>query len=111
VREASAIKRRSARAEAASLESPVGETVSHETSFDLWRALATLPTSLREVVVLRYFEDLSSREIGAILRLPPGTVRFRLSRAMHRLRPLLGDVPVATSTHRHATFEVRPHAV
>ncbi len=50
-------------------------------SLDLWRALAALPDSLRTVVVLHYFEGLSSREISEILRVPDGTVRFRLMTA------------------------------
>jgi len=56
---------------------------------DLWSALGALPEHLRTVIVLHYFEDLSSREIGAILRVPEATVRFRLMTARHRMQPLL----------------------
>lgn len=58
---------------------------------DLWRALAEIPRQLRVVVVLRYFEDLNSREIADVLGIPDGTVRVRLATAMRRLRPLLSD--------------------
>ena len=58
-------------------------------SLDLWHALGTLPNGLRAVVVLRYFENLTSREIGAALGVPSPTVRFRLMTALHRLQPLL----------------------
>lgn len=58
---------------------------------DLWRALATLPEQLRAVIVLHYFEDLSSREIAGILHVPDPTVRFRLMNARRRLQRLLGD--------------------
>ncbi|HET9028812.1 MAG TPA: RNA polymerase sigma factor [Candidatus Aquilonibacter sp.] len=88
VREASDLKRRRSRTEPA-LQS-ASHDVDYNTSIDVWRALASLPLHLREVVVLRYFEDLSSREIAAALRIPDGTVRFRLMIARQRLRPLLG---------------------
>ncbi len=58
-------------------------------SVDLWQALATLPKALRTVIVLHYFEGLSSREIGGILHIPHATVRFRLMTAKRRLQPLL----------------------
>jgi len=60
-------------------------------TIDVWRALSALSHKLREVVVLRYFEDLSSPEIASVLGVPEGTVRFRLMIARQRLRPLLGD--------------------
>lgn len=62
-----------------------------ELTIDVWRALNALPPKLRAVVVLRYFEGLNSREIASVLRVPDGTVRFRLASAMRRLRPLLSD--------------------
>ena len=58
---------------------------------DLWHALAEIPRHLRAIVVLRYFEDLNSREIADVLGIPDGTVRVRLAAAMRRLRPLLSD--------------------
>jgi RNA polymerase sigma-70 factor, ECF subfamily len=64
---------------------------------DLWYALGTLPEQLRTVIVLHYFEDLSSREIGAILRIPEATVRFRLMTARHRMQPLLQTDESSTS--------------
>lgn len=60
-------------------------------SIDLWRALAALPKGLRDVVVLHYFEDLSSREIASVLRIPDSSVRFRLMMARRRLKPMLGE--------------------
>lgn len=41
-------------------------------------AVASLPEQFREVLVLRYFEDLPTAEIAEILGLPHGTVRSRL---------------------------------
>ena len=58
---------------------------------DVWRALAALPSQLREVAVLFYIHDLKSDDIASILRVPHGTVRSRLSRARDQLRASLGD--------------------
>ena len=52
-------------------------------------ATARLPEPLREIIVLRYFEDLSLREISALLKLPLSTVKFRLHFAKRKLRAKL----------------------
>ncbi len=90
VREASRLKRQRSRTESAS-ESATHDS-DHAASIDIWRALSTLPQHLREVAVLRYFEDLPSREIASALRIHDGAVRFRLMVARRQLRPLLGEV-------------------
>ena len=104
VRVASRLKRRRAAVELCVAPAPA--SIDPATSIDIWRALSSLPRKLREVVVLRYFEDFSSREIASILRIPDGTVRFRLAIARRRLRPLLGDAEPAPLPAR-----VRTHAV
>jgi len=50
------------------------------------RALDRLPADQRAVVVLRWLDDLSTRETAEALSIPEGTVMSRLSRAMERLR-------------------------
>lgn len=49
------------------------------------RALADLSTVNREVVVLRYLAELSEHQTAEILRIAPGTVKSRLSRALAQL--------------------------
>jgi len=49
-------------------------------------AIAVLPESQRRVVVLRYYEDLSCRQIAERLQVPLGTVTKMLSRAYVALR-------------------------
>jgi RNA polymerase sigma-70 factor, ECF subfamily len=105
VREASELKRRRSRVE--TVPEPEPSAVDQTTSIDVWRALASLPQHLRDIVVLRYFEDLSSREIASVLRIPAGTVRFRLMMAKRRLRPLLNDTP----EHAPNPYEERIHAI
>lgn len=48
-------------------------------------ALRRLPADLRNLVVLRYYCDLNSTDIGQILGLPAATVRGQLSLARRRL--------------------------
>ena len=43
----------------------------------------------RGLVVLHYFQDLSLREVGAVLGVPPGTAKSRINRALQALRSLL----------------------
>ena len=52
----------------------------------LAQAIARLDPPHREVVVLRHLLDLSEAECAAVLDVPKGTVKSRLSRALDRLR-------------------------
>jgi len=55
------------------------------------RALALLPQRQREVVVLRFFADLSVADTAAAMRTSEGTVKSYTSRALDQLRRSLGD--------------------
>jgi len=57
-----------------------------DTRLDVQQRLARLPERLREVLVLRFFEDLGEREIAEIVGVPPGTVKSRLHAAVRALR-------------------------
>ncbi|WP_395146383.1 RNA polymerase sigma factor [Armatimonas sp.] len=54
-------------------------------------ALSTLPDDQRTVLVLAVYEQLSYKEIAAVLEIPLGTVMSRLSRARQQLRKELSD--------------------
>ena len=54
-------------------------------------ALADLPPRQRAAVVLRYFEDLSERDIAEIIGCQPGTVKSLLSRSRTTLRRTLHE--------------------
>lgn len=53
------------------------------------RALASLPERDREVLELRFFEELGYDEIADVLKVPPGTVATWISRAKAKLGTLL----------------------
>ncbi len=53
-------------------------------------AVADLPASFREVITLRFEEEMKIEEIAAVLKLPTGTVKTRLHRALKALRQSLG---------------------
>jgi RNA polymerase sigma-70 factor (ECF subfamily) len=63
---------------------------------DLHAALATLDIDRRTVVVCRYFLGQSEREIAETLKIRPGTVKSRLSRALAQLEVALGEPPPST---------------
>jgi RNA polymerase sigma-70 factor (sigma-E family) len=54
-------------------------------------ALRGLPDRQREVLVLRYFLDLSPAEITAAMGISPGTVKSTTSRALTALARMMGD--------------------
>lgn len=60
-----------------------------DTKTSVWNAVNSLETGYREIIILFYFEDLSTREIARILNLSEENVRKRLSRARAMLRTLL----------------------
>jgi RNA polymerase sigma-70 factor (ECF subfamily) len=55
----------------------------------LWRALRRLSAAHREVIVLRYYENLKIHEIAAQLRISKGTVKSRLHYAIAEMENLL----------------------
>lgn len=58
-------------------------------SHDFNRILSLLKPRYREVLILRFYEDLSYDEIGEVLMLPPGTVATQISRAKKQFAQLL----------------------
>jgi RNA polymerase sigma-70 factor (sigma-E family) len=56
---------------------------------ELWAALDRIPPQQRVVLVLRVVEDLSEDETAAMLGVPRGTVKSRLSRGLDALRAIV----------------------
>ena len=63
---------------------------------EMLEAMEDLTIKHREILLLRYYNDLSYNEIAAVLQVKLGTVMSRLSRARTRLAAVLGpDHPLA----------------
>lgn len=60
-----------------------------ETAEQVRQTVRRLSPKYREVVVLRYLEELSINDIATMLNLKTNTVNVRLSRARSQLEPLL----------------------
>ncbi len=60
---------------------------------DLERAMARLPAEQRTVILLIGLEGMRYEEVAAVLDVPVGTVRSRLSRGRRALRRLMGFGP------------------
>jgi RNA polymerase sigma-70 factor (sigma-E family) len=72
------------------------DAVDHGEQDAMWRVLATLPDRPRAVLVLRYYLDLSDREIADALGCREGTVRSIAARAFAALRRHPGLTSAAT---------------
>jgi RNA polymerase sigma-70 factor, ECF subfamily len=79
---------------------PAAEADRHEMRGSINIALAQLDDLTRAAVVLRYYQDLSSKEIGELLELSPAAVDMRLSRARAQLKQLLAPIVSGASIPR-----------
>lgn len=74
------------------IEGPEKAILRQELSERLAQAIDRLPVALRTVLILSDIEGLSYPEIAAVMRIPLGTVKSRLSRARAAVRrDLLGE--------------------
>ena len=62
-----------------------------EEQIDLYEALDSLPPEERSYIILRFFEELSFREMAEILQLPETTVKSRVYRILQKLRKQLSE--------------------
>ncbi len=83
------------RASGGAAPSPEVAVLERERRDTLRAAVDALPDPLREVVVCRHLMGLGEAEAAAVLEVPPGTVKSRLSRALDRLRAELSE-PIET---------------
>ncbi|MBN2074255.1 MAG: sigma-70 family RNA polymerase sigma factor [Dehalococcoidales bacterium] len=63
--------------------------VSHERHQRLRKAQEVLPRDQREVVVMKYFSELTIPEIATVTGIREGTIKSRLSRALDKLSEIL----------------------
>lgn len=66
--------------------SPARVVEKRQTTHAVRKAINSLPVELRQVVVMKEFEDLTFKEIADILELPLSTVKSRLYTALKQLQ-------------------------
>ena len=81
-------------------EDPEAALLAVEREEAVQRLLEALPAHYRLVIVLRYWHDLSYREIAQVTRLSEGAVKTRLHRAR---RMLAAQLPARSPTRREAS--------
>ena len=73
--------------------SPVDELVAGEESSRVRSVLSRIPAAYREVLTLRFQEDLALEEMASIIKVPLSTVKSRLYRGLDTVRKYLeGDL-------------------
>ena len=68
-----------------------GNGVSLEEKFDISAAIGQLSEKYRMVIILKYFNELSVKEIADVMNMPEGSVKAYLSRARNELKKLLKE--------------------
>jgi RNA polymerase sigma-70 factor (ECF subfamily) len=69
-------------------------SMSQEIAATVSRALADLPEPLREVLVLRHYENMNFEEIGRLLNVPASTLKSRFGTALRKLRARLRELGI-----------------
>lgn len=65
--------------------------ISLEEKHDLYSAIDQLSERYQTVIILKYFSDLSIKEIAFIMNIPEGSVKAYLSRARNELKDMLKE--------------------
>lgn len=79
---------------AAARYSPANEAEQGERLKIIRQAVGALPTDLRQVIVMKEFEEMTFQEISETLEVPLSTVKSRLYTALKQLRMRLERTPV-----------------
>ncbi|HEV2945774.1 MAG TPA: RNA polymerase sigma factor [Gemmataceae bacterium] len=74
-----------------SSDDPLDSVTADDESRRLYQAMQGLENSDRTLIVLHYLQGLSYREMSSVLDEPTGTLKWRTSEALNRLRSLLTD--------------------
>lgn len=74
---------------------PEQELLAREDFGELSSALEAMPVGCRQIIVLRYYRQMSYQEICAVMELPLGTVCSRLKRCLSKLKTkILSSGPI-----------------
>lgn len=55
-------------------------------SVDLYNAIDKLNVKSKSIIILRYFQDMTISEISEVLKMPEGTIKVYLHRALKKLK-------------------------
>ena len=77
--------------------SPLEQFQSREDCAEVGEVLLKLEPTYREVLVLRFYEELSLEEIATVTRAPLSTVKSRLYRGLAALKPQMEQLREARS--------------
>jgi RNA polymerase sigma-70 factor (ECF subfamily) len=89
---------------ALSASNPAEHCEQRSNQTQLLAAMQKLPARQREIVILRFVNDMKIADIARVLSLPQGTVKSRLFKASSRLQKLIGarrdrSLPVCEEAH------------
>jgi RNA polymerase sigma factor (sigma-70 family) len=70
-------------------DTPETELIENEQEQEVLAALRSIPILQREVILLRYCQDLSLKEIAQVVQVPVGTVKSRLSLGLKQIKEKL----------------------
>ena len=65
--------------------------IQEETSEKVWNAVESLPETYRELLIMRYVNELKYEEIAQILGIPMGTLKNKIFRAKQKLVETVGE--------------------
>ncbi len=65
--------------------------VEQEERSRIGEVVLSLPVHYREIIILYYFEEMTTVQIAELIKEPESTVRTRLRRAREKLKPLLQE--------------------
>ena len=68
---------------------PLERIIDNERSFGIYLAVQSLDEAARAVITLHYFQGMTFREMATVLDEPVGTVKWRTSEALTRLKTSL----------------------
>lgn len=72
----------------------------------LLEALRRIPMELQVLLEMRYWEEMSSTEIGAVLGIPAATARSRLHRGRELLERAIAQLPASHETRESTLAEL-----
>ncbi|ULQ60658.1 sigma-70 family RNA polymerase sigma factor [Brucepastera parasyntrophica] len=72
-------------------DTQVSEAVAKDLLEKCKKTIDTLPETDRRIAYLKFYENMNAKEIGTILKLPPGTVRWKIYTIRNSIAVSLGE--------------------